>query len=190
MRIITGRYKGRIIKTPKGIRPTEDRVRKAFFDIIGDISGLSFLELFAGSGAMGLEALSRGAARVVFVEKDTQAAKTIEKNISDLLKPEAHLSLMQKPKALLIRKDALEAVTFFAKNKDDFDLIFLDPPYYMGLAEKTLQRLEDYDIFTHSGFVIIQHFKKDRLPQQQGQLVLFKQSQYGDTLLSFYRKES
>jgi 16S rRNA (guanine966-N2)-methyltransferase len=96
---------------------------------------------------------------------------------------------MKRPSACLIHKDCMEAVTFFAKNKDKFDLIFLDPPYYMGLAEKTLQRLEDYDILTPSGFVIIQHFKKDRLPEQQGQLILFKQSQYGDTLLSFYRKE-
>jgi 16S rRNA (guanine(966)-N(2))-methyltransferase RsmD len=189
MRIITGRYKGRAIKAPKDIRPSEDRVRKAFFDIIGDISGLSFLELFAGSGAMGLEALSQGAARVVFVEKDTQAVKAIKENISALFEPDAALSAMQRPQVCLIHKDCLEAVMFFAKNKEKFDLIFLDPPYYVDLAEKTLQRLEDYDILTASGFVIIQHFKKDRLPQKQGQLVLFKQSQYGDTLLSFYKKE-
>jgi 16S rRNA (guanine(966)-N(2))-methyltransferase RsmD len=189
MRIISGIFKGRIIKAPKAIRPSEDRVRKAFFDIIGDISGLSFLELFAGSGAMGLEALSRGAARVVFVEKDTQAVKAIEKNISGLFNTGTDLTSLQRPQTSLIHKDCLEAVTFFAKNKDKFDLIFLDPPYYMALAEKTLQRLEDCDILTTLGFVIIQHFKKDRLPQQQGQLVLFKQSQYGDTLLSFYRKQ-
>jgi len=186
MRIITGKYKGRIIKAPKGIRPTEDRVRKAFFDIMGDISGLSFLELFAGSGAMGIEALSFGAREVVFVEKDINCVKVIKENIRSLI-PEASICGGQITE--VISKDVSGIIPMFSEKQRKFDIIFLDPPYYRGLAEKILQLLADYDILLSSGHIGIQHFKKDTLPDKQGKLVLFKQKEYGDTLLSFYQYE-
>jgi 16S rRNA (guanine(966)-N(2))-methyltransferase RsmD len=184
MRIISGQFKGRMINVPQGIRPTEDRVRKAFFDIIGDIKDLSFLELFAGSGAMGLEALSLGAAELVFVEKDREAVKTIQDNLKSLLGQDTLRS-----KTEVIPLDVFQAIPLLAKNGKRFDLIFLDPPYYKGIAEKILQTLEDYVILSPLGCLGIQHFKKDRLPESQGKLVLFKQTRYGDTLLSFYRQE-
>jgi 16S rRNA (guanine966-N2)-methyltransferase len=84
MRIISGKYKGRRIQMPKGIRPTQDKVRKALFDILGDISGLSFLELFAGSGAVGFEAVSRGAKELILVEDNRACQLTIAKNIESL----------------------------------------------------------------------------------------------------------
>jgi 16S rRNA (guanine966-N2)-methyltransferase len=190
MRIITGMYKGRQLKTPANIRPTEDRVRKALFDILGDISGLSFLELFAGSGSVGLEALSQGAASAVFVEKDRNCSIIIEQNIKSLVSktgddpsPAAGLGL----KSTILTDDAAAAVSRLAKQARKFDLIFADPPYYRGLSEKILQTVDEYDILVHaSGFMVIQHFKKDPLPSKQGNLVLFKQSSYGDTVLSFY----
>ena len=180
MRIITGQYKGRTIQAPKGIRPTEERVRKAFFDIMADVSGMSFLELFAGSGAMGFEALSQGASTVLFVEKDRQAVKAIEINLK---------KLGISSQAELVCADVLQFIPVLAKNKRKFDLIFLDPPYYRGMAEKTLQILAEYDILQNPGYLIIQHFKRDPLPDRQGGFVLFKQSRYSDALLSFYRKE-
>lgn len=179
MRIITGKYKGRIIKAPKGIRPTEDRVRKAFFDIMGDISGLSFLELFAGSGAMGIEALSLGAKEAVFVENDMKCIKTIEDNIK----------ILGRRGIEIIPQDVLKAIPILAASGRKFDIIFLDPPYYQFMAEKTLQILQDYDILLPSGYIGIQHFKKDTLPAQRRNLVLCKQKEYGDTLLSFYKRE-
>jgi len=180
MRIITGKYKGRVIKAPQGIRPTEERVRKAFFDIMGDISGLSFLELFAGSGAMGFEALSQGASTVLFVEKNRQAVKAIEDNLQ---------ALRIANQAELIAADVLEILPVIAKKGCKFDLIFLDPPYYEGMAEKTLQRLAEYDILQNSGYLIVQHFRKDPIPKQTGGFVVFKQSKYGSTMLSFFRME-
>jgi len=186
MRIITGKYKGRTIKAPKGIRPSEDRVRKAFFDIMGDISGLSFLELFAGSGAMGLEALSLGAQEVMFVEKERNCIKTIEDNIKTLgfQSPVPSAQYIK-----IIAKDALKTIPILAQRGQKFDIIFFDPPYYQEIAEKILQLLADYDILLSSGYIGIQHFKKDTLPDKKGKLVLFKRKKYGDTLLSFYRLE-
>jgi 16S rRNA (guanine(966)-N(2))-methyltransferase RsmD len=179
MRIISGQYKGRNIQVPKGIRPTEDRVKKAFFDIMGDVSGLSCLELFAGSGSVGLEAVSLGAGSVVFVEIDRACVKAIQANV---------MGLSLEDSAEVIAKDSLQAVKQLCSGKKSFDLIFLDPPYYKGIAEKALQTLADYDILSASGYIGVQHFKKDPLPEKQGELFRFRQAKYGDSVLSFYRK--
>jgi 16S rRNA (guanine966-N2)-methyltransferase len=195
MRITSGKYKGRIIKMPKGIRPTQEKVRKAFFDILGDIEGLSFLELFSGSGAVGFEALSRGVKELTLVEADRGCWLSIKKNIEAFRCKACELCPQQTE----------DAVVRFYKEKRHFDIIFLDPPYYKGsaprlrsglatasrgesLAKKTLQMLGAYDILSPSGIVIVQHFKKDNLPGPLGDLTLLKRSSYGDTSLSFYRK--
>jgi len=178
MRITTGIYRGRKIRGPKNIRPTQDKVRKALFDILGDMEGISFLELYAGSGAVGLEAASRGARELVMVEYNRDCLLAIKKNIESL-KPEA---------CELYPKEAGFAIRAMHKDKRQFNIIFLDPPYYQGLAKKTLQTLGAYDILAPDGFVVVQHFKRDELTQRQGALVLFRQARYGDTLLSFYRK--
>lgn len=178
MRIISGKYKGRIIKGPLGIRPTQDKVRKALFDILGDIQGLSFLELFAGTGAVGLEALSQGAKEVMFVEKERRCAKIIKDN----------LSLLGYLGYSVIALDVFEALKQLGKRGEKFDIIFLDPPYYKDLTKKTLQILSACDILTEPGFIVAQHFKKDNLPDALGDLTLFRQARYGDTVLSFYRK--
>jgi 16S rRNA (guanine(966)-N(2))-methyltransferase RsmD len=202
MRIIGGRYKGRVIKLPKGIRPTQDKVRKALFDILADIEGLSFLELFAGSGAIGFEALSRGAADLTLVEYNRDCLSAIKKNIE---------SLALKAPALY-PQEVQGAIKVLHKEEKKFDIIFLDPPYpktlvprpydksnkrgsgstgnlqEQPLSKKTLQILGAYDILAPNGFVVVQHFKKDGLPQESGELRLVKESRYGDTILSFYRK--
>lgn len=180
---------------PSGIRPTQNKVRKALFDILGDISGLSFLDLFAGSGAVGFEALSRGAKEAVLVEDNRACISAVKKNIQSL--DFAACSLYQF--------DAQKAILAMHKQARKFDIIFMDPPYYKGkvlrlrsglaeltdsasLAKKTLQTIGAYDILAPNGFVVIQHFNKEKLPVTQGDLILFKQSNYGDTTLTFYRK--
>jgi len=182
MHIISGIYKGIMLKAPKGIRPTEDRVRKALFDILGELSGLSFLELYAGSGSVGLEALSQGAQSLTFVEKDRNCSLIIEQNLGHVLSKARPDGI----KATVLTADAMESVTKLAKQARRFDVIFADPPYYKGLSEKILQSLDEYDILTNSGCLVIQHYKKDPLPAKQGNLVLFKQSKYGDSFLSFF----
>lgn len=178
MRIISGVYKGRLIKMPKGIRASRDKVRKALFDILGDIEGLSFLELFAGSGAIAIEALSQGVKEVVLVERDPECIKIIKDNFS----------LLGCVGYTLIPLEGLQALKCLNKAGRKFDLIFMDPPYYQALAKKTLQILTSYDILTASGFIVVEHFKKDNLPDTLGDLVLFRQYKYADTILSFYRK--
>jgi 16S rRNA (guanine966-N2)-methyltransferase len=178
MRITSGIYRGRVITGPKKIRPTQDKVRKALFDILGDIEGLSFLELYAGSGAVGLEAASRGVKELVMVEYNRDCLLAIKKNI-EALKPIA---------CELYPKEADLAIKALHRDKRQFGIIFFDPPYYQGLAKKTLQTLEAYDILAPNGFIVVQHFKKDELPASHGDLILFRQAKYGDTVLSFYRK--
>jgi 16S rRNA (guanine966-N2)-methyltransferase len=178
MRIIAGEYKNRRINMPSHIRPTQDKVRKALFDILGDVCGLRFLELFAGSGAVGLEALSRGAAELTLVEHNRDALKTINKNIASLKLESCEVYALQADKA--IKK--------FHRDQNKFDIIFLDPPYYGEISKKTLQILGAYDILAPNGLIIAQHFKKESLPEAEGDLTLFRQSRYGDTALSFYKK--
>jgi 16S rRNA (guanine(966)-N(2))-methyltransferase RsmD len=118
-RILSGRWKGRPLKVPKSARPTSSRAREALFDILqDDVAGSRFLDLFAGSGAVGLEALSRGAARVVFVERDSAA---LEANLSAFgAHPEEHE---------LLREDARDAAATLSRRGETFDLVFADPPY-------------------------------------------------------------
>jgi len=179
MRITTGKYKGRNILSPKGIRPTQDKVRKAVFDILGDIEGLTFLELFAGSGAVGLEALSRGARGVVLVESNPESILTIKENIA-ILKPED---------CILYPSDSQKMIENLHKSRKTFDIIFFDPPYYRDLAKKTLQTLGAYDILSPDGLIVAQHFKRENLPESLGVLSLIRQYKYSDTFLSLYKKE-
>lgn len=203
MRITTGEHKGRNLRMPKGIRPTQNKIRKALFDILGDIEGLSFLELFAGSGAVGFEAVSRGVADLTLVEYNRDCLVAIKKNIDSL-----------KLKACNVYpQEAQRAIKTFYKDKRKFDIIFLDPPYPKSLvprpydklnkrgsgstgnlqeqplSKKTLQTLGAYDILAPIGLIVVQHFKKDNLPKSLGSLILFKQATYSDTVLSFYKKE-
>ncbi len=178
MRILSGKYKGKFIVMPKGIRPTQDKVRKALFDILGDIEGVSFLDLFAGSGSMGFEAASRGVTELVLVEDNRICQVAITKNIE----------LLDVKMCSLYPQEACKAIEILHKNKKKFEIVFLDPPYYKDAAKKTLQILEAYDIVAPNGFVVVQHFKKDILPKNIANIVMFKQAKYGDTLLSFYKK--
>ena len=187
---------------PKGVRPTQDKVRKALFDILGDIEGLSFLELFAGSGAVGLEAISGGVKDLTLVEYNPDCLLALRKNIESL-----------KLKACnLYPQEAEKTIKNLHRDKKKFNIIFLDPPYPRGLfprprkkldnrgsgladatindslAKKTLQILGAYDILARHGFIIAQHFKKDSLPEALGDLRLFRQARYGDTVLSFYKR--
>ena len=122
MRIIAGTHRGRKIVAPKGLdtRPTGDRVREAAFNLIGPVDGATVLDLFAGSGAMGLEALSRGAGRAVFVESDRAAARAIEQNLDTLLL-----------KGTVLQQDALRALQTEAHAGRRYDLVLVDPPYEM-----------------------------------------------------------
>jgi len=181
--LISGDLKGRSLAVAAGMRPTQERVRKAFIDILRDvIEGSVVLELFAGSGAVGIEALSNGAAEVVFVENNLRSLNAIKSNL-------AALGFVQDAgQASLLLMDSLRAIEKLESRKKQFDIIFLDPPYFGDLAKNTLQRLSACDIVTPHCVIVVEHNKKDRLEETIHTITCFKQKRYGDTVLSFYRR--
>ena len=179
MKILGGALKGRNFYMPAGCRPTQDVVRKALFDILGqDMTGLTVLDVFAGSGAVGLEALSRGAKFCTFIEKEPKHARITEEN-ADLLGLEAYEVLLQ---------DGFAGIKSLAGQKRHFDIVFVDPPYGRQLAKKALKTLNGYDIVHAHSTVIIQHDKAEALTESEGSLRLFRTKKQGSTLLSFYKK--
>lgn len=182
MRIIGGEYKSRLILMPKGVdtRPTQDSVREAVFNLLGDVNDKKVLELFAGSGAFGIEALSRGARHATFVDNNFRCVEVIKANLESLG--------VDKDKYDIIRSNALSVSARLAKEGEKFDIIFMDPPYYKGLARKCLINVDSYDILSPIGLVVIEHFKKDELEAGLKTVILEKERRYGDTVITIFRK--
>jgi len=179
MRVIAGRFKGRQLFAPKDwdIRPTADRVREALFDILGSrVEGAVFLDLFAGTGAVAIEALSRGAAQATLVEKSRRAAGLIRENLK-----RCGLS------ARLIVSSVERAVLRLLHLEESFDLIFADPPYRTSLARDTLELLASGELLTPCGLVVVEHCASEELALPSGRLIRYRVQRYGETALSFYR---
>jgi 16S rRNA (guanine(966)-N(2))-methyltransferase RsmD len=184
MRILSGRLKGKNFYMPFGIRPTGDLMRKSLFDFLDPyIEGSDFVDIFSGSGSVGLEAISRGAKNVTFVEKDPKAASVIEENLMLLALPLAE----RKDRYFDVRKsDGLAAIKAFAAEKKTFDIVFIDPPYGRELAKKALKTLEGYDIVKPNSLVIFQHEKHEALPQAQGRFSVIRVKKFGSSFLTIY----
>lgn len=168
--------------TGRAVRPTQDRVREAVFNVMRErIPDSKVLDLYAGSGAFGAEALSRGAASSVSIDNNSGCVKTIKINLSSLgYGPE---------RAQAFKKDGLAAISDFKKNGIFFDIVFMDPPFYKDCAKNSLIKIGACDILTENSFVIAEHFVKDIMPRETGPLTLFKERRYGDTVVSFYRRK-
>lgn len=183
MRVIAGSAKGRRLATLRtwALRPTPDRVREALFNILGEgIVGARMLDLFAGSGAIGLEALSRGAHSVLFVEAHEPACRVIDKNL--------RLCGLQGP-ATVRRGEVLQVLPALKSRGERFDLIFLDPPYQSSLVEDALRQLGDAVLLAPGGVVVAEHFVKRQLQERYGQLCSIRLARFGDVALSFYRAQ-
>jgi len=181
MRVIAGQARGRRLRTPKGreLRPTADRVKEALFNILPhDLSGRRVLDLFAGTGNLGLEALSRGAASAVLVDIARPATAVIEENVQ---------ALGYGASARVVTAPVFKAVRSLARGGERFDLILLDPPYERGLAGEALKEIAKEGVLADGGVVVAEHSVRDRLEKKYGALVLTDQRRYGDTALSFYR---
>ena len=190
MRIISGQAKGRKLFSPHGqskeIRPTSDRAREALFSILDSkIRNSRVLDLFAGTGALGCEALSRGAESVTFVDMRKQALVLIKKNIC--LVPEG------VPRSTVIQHDLRRSLPFPAFNTPDnqpFGLVFADPPYQKGLAQKILLFLDKSTVLSQKVLIIIEEIKGVELDIKLDELFLDKRRCYGDTCFHFFiRKE-
>ena len=182
MRIIGGEFKSRSIAMPKGVqmRPTQDKVREALFNILGDIIGKKILELFAGSGAFGIEAISRAAARATFVDNSFRCIQTIKSNLRSLGVPDSKYNI--------VKADALKFPAKIVRACEKYDIIFLDPPYYRDMAKKCLINIDSYDIVSPVGLVIVEHFKKDALGAELERLVFVDERRYGDTVITILRR--
>jgi 16S rRNA (guanine966-N2)-methyltransferase len=189
MRISGGLAKGRrtatkrlFSKSLKGeeLRPTTSKVREALFDIIRDkIEGSVFVDLYAGTGTVGLEALSRGARKTIFVDPDSFRVKTIKKNVDEFGFQERVFVYNGKASEFLVRSYA---------EKESFDIFFLDPPYYSDEIDKVLPLIGEKGLLSEGGTVIIESFFKKKMPETVGNLKIIKSYRYGDTMLTFYRK--
>ena len=182
MKILSGKYKGKNFYQPAGIRPTQNITRQAIFDILGhDLTGIRFLDLYAGSGAVGFEAISLGAEHVTFVEKNPQCVGIIKKNSSLLgLKTEC---------TEILEGDAMSTIKRFAREQRQFDMVFLDPPYGPELAKKTLKTLRAYDIVPPNCFVIIEHSNDEALGESEGKFCLLRERGYGKSHITNYQIE-
>jgi 16S rRNA (guanine(966)-N(2))-methyltransferase RsmD len=183
MKITGGRFKGRPLFAPKRIiRPTQDAVREAIFNIIGDsfLQDATVLDLCCGSGALGIEALSRGAKEAVFVDNKKICLLFVRKNLT------IFGDGIDK-KFSLIKADAFKIMKDFSLRRQKFDLILIDPPYYKNLGKKYLNALDEYDILTPNGLAIIEYFKKESLAIETENLTPAATKQYGDTKISFFK---
>ena len=162
---------------PKGeIRPAMDRVRESVFSILGDLTGQSFLDLFSGSGVIGIEAASRGAAPVVCVEGDGKKKAVLSQN----------LSMVETEKTLIISS----AEKYLKTCGRAFDLIFLDPPFPYKKKEQLLEMIDTYAVLKPEGRMLIHYPAEDRLPERTEGLLRDRLKKYGRSLVAFYRPDT
>ena len=181
MRIIAGRFKGRRLVTPKGdvTRPTADQVRLALMDTLMPwLPDARFLDLFAGAGGVGLEALSRGASYATFVERDPRAVAALRANVA---------ALGVEDRTRVVRGDAVGELDRLARAGQRFGVIFLDPPYEASAVDGALARLGAADVTTPGALVIAQHFTKRAPADAVGALRAFRTRRFGETTLTFFR---
>ncbi len=176
MRVITGTARGRKLITLEGddVRPTTDKVKESLFNIIQfDVEGASFLDLFAGSGQIGIEALSRGARQVVFVDKSKKSIDVIRQNL----------------KTTGFEKNAVvtggDSIAFLQRRKEKYDIAFLDPPYSTGLLQKALEFLPN--VMSRNATIICEAPINEELPITVGDFKIFRKYSYGKTALTSYK---
>lgn len=193
MRVIGGTAKSIPLASLRGarVRPTLDRVRESLFNqIAGEIEGARLLDLFAGSGAVGIEALSRGAAEVVFVELNSRAQAVIYQNLAKCRFLDTEGEEKKSKNWILLKSNALHALKVLAERHHRFDCVYVDPPYAKDLYEETLTALAHSGLLAESARVIAEHHHKTALQEKYDKLVLTKTRQIGDTCLSFFSPAS
>jgi len=184
VRIIGGTLKGRRLVDweESGIRPIRDLVRSALFNIVADfVPGAACLDLFAGTGAVGLEALSRGATSCLFIDSSQAACGLIRRNLDAL-------DLLDRGE--VFHGDAADGTERFLARGRRFDLVFIDPPYYQDLAPRALSALADGRGLTDDPVVVVASSKRETMDERLGVLRVIEQRRYGDNILWFYRRQS
>ena len=179
MRIVGGKYRHRLISFPDDMahtRPTKDRIREAVFSALGDINGYRVLDLYAGSGAMGIEALSRGASHTTFVDVSPLAIKTIKENITILKIPQSDYEI--------IKNKDINALEYFKTKNIQFDLVILDPPYELGEYEKIVDLLFMNNLLSKNAIIVMEANRQITLENIEYQKN--KEYHYGEITVFIY----
>jgi 16S rRNA (guanine(966)-N(2))-methyltransferase RsmD len=179
MKVIAGKFKGKTLnfRERQGLRPTSQKVKEAMFSILGDIvEDANVLDLFCGYGGLGIEAISRGARHVHFVDVDPQALKQVTHFMG---------VLGIDGQGTAIKRDFIKALKHLDENT--FDIILMDPPYNANFEEKSIKTIEKYNLLKPDGIIMVEHSSDNTLPDVVGKFVKFKLKEYGDTALSVYR---
>ena len=184
MRVIAGTARGKKLKAPEdqNVRPTLDRVKEDIFNIIGpSIRGAKVLDLFSGSGALGIEALSRGAAICFFVDKDKKSCTLTKYNLTQT-------RLTDKSK--ILQMDANTAMQKLSAQGHQFDYIFIDPPYQLGITQTLLQNIQKYTIIQENVYIIVESDKEEIMAERIDKLVKIKEKTYASTRIAILTKET
>ncbi|WP_276352553.1 16S rRNA (guanine(966)-N(2))-methyltransferase RsmD [Cohnella caldifontis] len=184
MRVISGQAKGRPLKAVPGntTRPTTDKVKEALFSIIGPyFDGERVLDLFAGTGGLGIEALSRGAGSAVFVDANPRSVEVVRRNLD---------ATKLADRAEVYRNDAKKAIKAMEKKGQPFDLVFLDPPYAMVDADRLLTEMEARGLLADGATAVVEHSSEAEYPDRFGGLERIRLAKYGETAVSVYRYEA
>jgi 16S rRNA (guanine(966)-N(2))-methyltransferase RsmD len=179
MRIITGTAKGRRLRSPRGrdVRPTADRVKESIFNILGNQwENTNVLDLFAGTGNLGLEAISRGARHVCFVEKSRASLKILRENVS---------SCGFASRATILGMEVRRALNLLGRRRESFRVIFADPPYGRGWVEKILREILIQGVLSPEGVIVMEHASHEPLARDLEALTLLERKTYGETVVSF-----
>lgn len=183
MRIITGQFKGRRLKTLDGlaVRPTSDRMRETLFNILMPrIEDARFLDICAGSGAVGIEALSRGAAHVTFIESSRKAASVISENLR-------HCGITEHFQ--LVPRDAVTALKYFVQENRQFDIVYFDPPYDSEIYSPVLWPIAQHNLLAEDGIVIVEHRRQLPLAPNYDNLRPYREVVQGESVLTFFQME-
>lgn len=180
MRVISGSARGLKLKSPEGMstRPTLDRIKESLFNILaGDLFDAEFLDLFSGSGAIGIEALSRGACSAVFIDESRKSADIIKVNLK---------AARLEDKAEVINSDFISALSRLKGQGRRFDIIFMDPPYGKGLVQAAVKAVYEKGLLKNDGFIVAEQAIDDELPEAKG-FEVFRVKEYKITKMTFLR---
>jgi 16S rRNA (guanine(966)-N(2))-methyltransferase RsmD len=183
MRVISGTARGRTLKAVPGTttRPTTDKVKESIFSMIGPyFDGGMGLDLFAGTGGLGIEALSRGLDKVVFIDADRKAIETINTNLQTVKFTE---------QAEVYRNDSFRALKKLATRPEPFDLVFLDPPYVIRTMDEVIESLEAYHVLAEDAIIVVEHDASFTYPETIASWTCTRRAEYGDTAICIYRKK-
>ncbi|WP_290687084.1 16S rRNA (guanine(966)-N(2))-methyltransferase RsmD [Intestinibacter sp.] len=183
LRVISGKARGLKLNTPKNqdVRPTTDRVKESLFNIINfDIMDSNVLDLFAGTGSLGIECLSRGANKCVFVDKSKESMSIVKSNIK---------KARVENESITMNIDFKSAILSLGNKGEKFNIIFMDPPYYKNMFEDALSMVDQNNLLEEDGVIVVEHDTKDSFPENIGRLYKSRDKKYGKTTLTFYKME-